>query len=131
MRCDGDVKSAAAPATVGGKPLPDTAIRPLRHWRDPRKDRSGKVGKGARSASQETCQKTFGIVKSPRVEGRKTNSMVSSTAGALSTSASKILPLGMSAILGLFIVGFVGFSHLEVVHNAAHDTRHSLAFPCH
>ncbi|MBW9088219.1 CbtB-domain containing protein [Rhizobium wenxiniae] len=57
--------------------------------------------------------------------------MVSSTAGALSTSASKILPLGMSAILGLFIVGFVGFSHLEVVHNAAHDTRHSLAFPCH
>ncbi|RYE63197.1 MAG: cobalt transporter, partial [Oxalobacteraceae bacterium] len=33
--------------------------------------------------------------------------------------------------LGLFIVGFVGFSHIEAVHNAAHDTRHSLAFPCH
>jgi cobalt transporter subunit CbtB len=74
---------------------------------------------------------TFGILNSPRVEGRKTKSMVSSAAGALSVSASKILPLGMSAILGLFIVGFVGFSHLEVVHNAAHDTRHSLAFPCH
>jgi cobalt transporter subunit CbtB len=28
-------------------------------------------------------------------------------------------------------VGFVGFSHLEAVHNAAHDTRHANAFPCH
>lgn len=52
-------------------------------------------------------------------------------ATANSISASKIVPLGMSALLGLFIVGFVGFSHLEAVHNAAHDTRHSLAFPCH
>ena len=56
-----------------------------------------------------------------------TNSAVS----AVSVSASKIIPLSMTAILGLFIVGFVGFSHLDVVHNAAHDTRHSLAFPCH
>ena len=33
--------------------------------------------------------------------------------------------------LGLFIVGFVGFSHIDVIHNAAHDVRHSNAFPCH
>jgi cobalt transporter subunit CbtB len=57
--------------------------------------------------------------------------VTNSAATAVSVSASKIIPLGMSAILGLFMVGFVGFSHLEVVHNAAHDTRHSLAFPCH
>jgi len=25
----------------------------------------------------------------------------------------------------------VGFSHIEAVHNAAHDTRHANAFPCH
>ncbi|HEX5935031.1 MAG TPA: CbtB-domain containing protein [Pseudorhizobium sp.] len=54
-----------------------------------------------------------------------------SAAGAVSISTPKIIPLSMTALLGLFIVGFVGFSHLEVVHNAAHDTRHSLAFPCH
>ncbi len=54
-----------------------------------------------------------------------------SAASAVSFSASKIIPLSMTAVLGLFIVGFVGFSHLDVVHNAAHDTRHSLAFPCH
>jgi cobalt transporter subunit CbtB len=57
--------------------------------------------------------------------------VTNSAAGAVSVAASKIIPLGMSAILGLFMVGFVGFSHLDAVHNAAHDTRHSLAFPCH
>jgi cobalt transporter subunit CbtB len=29
------------------------------------------------------------------------------------------------------LVYFAGFSHLELVHNAAHDTRHSAGFPCH
>jgi cobalt transporter subunit CbtB len=57
--------------------------------------------------------------------------VTNSAAGAVSVPASKTIPLGMSALLGLFMVGFVGFSHLDVVHNAAHDTRHSLAFPCH
>ncbi|MCB5203448.1 CbtB-domain containing protein [Neorhizobium sp. T786] len=58
--------------------------------------------------------------------------MVTKTAAATaSVPASKFIPLSMSAFLGLFIVGFVGFSHMEAVHNAAHDTRHSLAFPCH
>ena len=37
----------------------------------------------------------------------------------------------MAMMLGLFIVGFVGFSHIDVVHNATHDVRHSNAFPCH
>ncbi|MFT4119794.1 CbtB domain-containing protein [Bradyrhizobium sp.] len=37
----------------------------------------------------------------------------------------------MAMVLGVFIVGFVGFSHIDVVHNAAHDVRHSNAFPCH
>lgn len=37
----------------------------------------------------------------------------------------------MAMVLGLFVVGVVGFSHIDVVHNAAHDVRHSNAFPCH
>jgi cobalt transporter subunit CbtB len=36
-----------------------------------------------------------------------------------------------AVVLGLCIVGFVGFSHIDVIHNAAHDVRHSNAFPCH
>ena len=44
---------------------------------------------------------------------------------------SRLLQLALAGLLGVFIVGFVGFSHLEIVHNGAHDYRHSMAFPCH
>lgn len=37
----------------------------------------------------------------------------------------------LAALLGLFVLWGVGFSHIPTLHNAAHDTRHSLAFPCH
>jgi cobalt transporter subunit CbtB len=45
--------------------------------------------------------------------------------------ASRLTQSLMAMVLGLFVVGFVGFSHIDVVHNAAHDVRHSNAFPCH
>ncbi|HXG78423.1 MAG TPA: CbtB domain-containing protein [Methyloceanibacter sp.] len=44
---------------------------------------------------------------------------------------SRAIPIFFAALLGIFIVGGVGFSHIEAVHNAAHDYRHSMAFPCH
>lgn len=50
-------------------------------------------------------------------------------AAALATS--RAVPIFMAALLGIFIVGGVGFSHIEAVHNAAHDYRHSMSFPCH
>ena len=55
---------------------------------------------------------------------------------AINTSAdvahsSRILPTLSAALLGLVLIGGVGFAHIEVVHNAAHDYRHSLGFPCH
>jgi cobalt transporter subunit CbtB len=37
----------------------------------------------------------------------------------------------LAVVLGLFLLWGVGFSHIPALHNAAHDTRHSLAFPCH
>ncbi|MBM7049276.1 MULTISPECIES: CbtB domain-containing protein [Rhizobium] len=45
--------------------------------------------------------------------------------------ASRIVQAAMAVCFGVIIVGFVGFSHIEIVHNAAHDTRHANAFPCH
>ncbi len=47
------------------------------------------------------------------------------------SSGSRAAQLGLVALLGFFIAGFLGFSHMEVVHNAGHDYRHSMAFPCH
>ena len=44
---------------------------------------------------------------------------------------SRAIPIFAALLLGIFIVGDVGFSHIEAVHNAAHDYRHSMAFPCH
>jgi cobalt transporter subunit CbtB len=46
-------------------------------------------------------------------------------------SASRLLQLGFAALLGLLVVGVAGFSHIDAVHNATHDVRHSMAFPCH
>jgi cobalt transporter subunit CbtB len=37
----------------------------------------------------------------------------------------------IAALLGGFLIWGVGFSHIDMVHNAAHDARHSAAFPCH
>ncbi|CAN7694680.1 CbtB-domain containing protein [Phyllobacterium sp. LjRoot231] len=50
---------------------------------------------------------------------------------ASDAKTGRLLQAAMAVCFGLFIVGFVGFSHIEVVHNAAHDTRHANAFPCH
>ncbi len=36
-----------------------------------------------------------------------------------------------AAILGFIIMIGVGLAPMDIAHNAAHDTRHSFAFPCH
>lgn len=51
---------------------------------------------------------------------------------AEATSALSLkLQIGGALLLAILIVAGTGFSHIEAVHNAAHDTRHALAFPCH
>ncbi|WP_442107313.1 CbtB domain-containing protein [Pseudomonas sp. NUPR-001] len=47
------------------------------------------------------------------------------------TLAQRLTAAVCASILGLCLVYFAGFSRIEAVHNAAHDTRHSAAFPCH
>lgn len=37
----------------------------------------------------------------------------------------------LAALIGLGIVYLVGFAQPSLLHNATHDSRHSLAFPCH
>ena len=46
-------------------------------------------------------------------------------------TANRKLAALLAATLGLVIVFAAGFAPSEAVHNAAHDTRHSFAFPCH
>jgi cobalt transporter subunit CbtB len=61
-------------------------------------------------------------------------STISSTARTASSStplSQRLSAAIFASILGAGLVYFAGFSHIEAVHNAAHDTRHSAAFPCH
>jgi len=44
---------------------------------------------------------------------------------------SRLAAIAAAALLGLFVTFIAGFSPLEAVHNAAHDYRHSMGFPCH
>jgi cobalt transporter subunit CbtA/cobalt transporter subunit CbtB len=37
----------------------------------------------------------------------------------------------VALLVGLALVFVTGFAHPTTIHNAAHDTRHSLSFPCH
>lgn len=53
------------------------------------------------------------------------------TFGTGVSAQSRLMQLALAGLLGLFVVGFVGFSHVEAAHNAGHDYRHSMAFPCH
>jgi cobalt transporter subunit CbtB len=41
------------------------------------------------------------------------------------------VPALVTMVLGLALVFSVGFAHVTVLHNGAHDTRHANGFPCH
>jgi len=49
----------------------------------------------------------------------------------LQISTSKQTQIFSAAILGFLIILVVGLAPMDVAHNAAHDARHSFAFPCH
>jgi cobalt transporter subunit CbtB len=50
---------------------------------------------------------------------------------ALGRRASAVVQAVAAMLLGALVIGVAGFSHLDVMHNAAHDTRHANGFPCH
>lgn len=57
----------------------------------------------------------------------KTQSIPASSGDISAKSWGSLAALGLGLVL-LFGVGFAGPS---VIHNAAHDARHAIAFPCH
>ncbi len=46
-------------------------------------------------------------------------------------SAGRFAACMVAFVLGMTLVFLVGFAHPMMLHNAAHDSRHALAFPCH
>ncbi len=46
-------------------------------------------------------------------------------------AAHRVAPAVLALLFGAFLVLGAGFAHSTTIHNAAHDGRHALAFPCH
>jgi cobalt transporter subunit CbtB len=58
--------------------------------------------------------------------------MAASTVSSVSLSYSDRLLAGLAALLiGGFLVFGAGLANSAVLHDTAHDTRHSYGFPCH
>ncbi len=49
----------------------------------------------------------------------------------VSAQSRRIVPALAALLLGGFLVLGAGFAQIDALHNAAHDSRHSFAFPCH
>ena len=47
------------------------------------------------------------------------------------TIVRRLLAIASVGLFGLGLVWAAGFANAEALHNAAHDSRHSLVFPCH
>ena len=48
-----------------------------------------------------------------------------------SLALARLWPPVVAFLLGTVILYGVAFSAIPVLHNAAHDSRHAMGFPCH
>ncbi len=59
------------------------------------------------------------------------NTATTNTAPSVAAAQSPRLIAVLALLAGLAIVYVTGFANASALHNAAHDTRHAMAFPCH
>lgn len=65
------------------------------------------------------------------MENNTTNTVTLPEVAPVSTTIAKPLQLVAAFFLGMVMLYGAGFVQTSAVHNAAHDVRHTLAFPCH
>ncbi|CAN7379380.1 MULTISPECIES: CbtB domain-containing protein [Rhizobium] len=57
--------------------------------------------------------------------------MTTITATSHASTAARAAGLLGTALLGVLLIAGVGFASMPAVHDATHDVRHTLSFPCH
>jgi cobalt transporter subunit CbtB len=57
-----------------------------------------------------------------------TNTLVSTISTRLS---ERFVTGALTLVFGVLLLAGAGFAGSDHVHNAAHDTRHAVGFPCH
>lgn len=56
---------------------------------------------------------------------------MNASTGTLAVATDNRAAALLALALGMALIFVVGFANAVTLHNAAHDTRHTLAFPCH
>ena len=47
------------------------------------------------------------------------------------SDTGSIVSIAVVALFGMTVLFVAGFANSAVLHDAAHDTRHAVGFPCH
>ena len=47
------------------------------------------------------------------------------------SAQERVITSVVALLFGVFLLYGVGFAHSNILHNAAHDTRHAISVPCH
>jgi len=61
----------------------------------------------------------------------KEREMISTSTSQISTQTNARTLAVFVFLIGAGLVFLTGFAHSTTLHNAAHDSRHALSFPCH
>lgn len=117
------IQSGAAPATVGEPKVHEPGDRPA------------SPGTNLRWAGSDAHVNRAGFANAAITfaRGSAMSSSVSSTVATSSVAKTRsgALAAVFALLTGIALVGVVGFAPTMEIHNAAHDTRHAAAFPCH
>lgn len=58
-------------------------------------------------------------------------SNVNTARTAIALTPARLAPIFSALLLGVVVIAGAGFASTPALHNAAHDQRHSIGFPCH
>lgn len=50
---------------------------------------------------------------------------------AIARPDTDILAIALAALMGAALIFVAGFANSATIHDAAHDQRHAVGFPCH
>ena len=53
------------------------------------------------------------------------------TTTAIARPNTDILAIALAALIGVGLIFVAGFANSATIHDAAHDQRHAIGFPCH
>ena len=62
---------------------------------------------------------------------RHMNTNPQATAKTIDRADLSMMPIAFAALAGLVLLFASGYAQASVLHDAAHDQRHAMAFPCH